>query len=187
MDDSYTVIEDTVRDTFARTVWSHKIQEKQADLYQQQYKVMQTVSIVCASMTSVGVLSTIFADQLWIKVLSAILSFATVFITAYFKIFDLSSLTKAHKESANKLLIVRNELTALIMSIKLKEKTVSELESYYKELLNKVNEIYRDAPQTTDKAVRLAKEALQVTGDNTFSVEEIDSYLPNTLKRGDSK
>jgi hypothetical protein len=61
MDDSYTVIEDTVRDTFARTVWSHKIQEKQADLYQQQYKAMQTVSIVCASMTSVGILSTFFS------------------------------------------------------------------------------------------------------------------------------
>lgn len=48
MADSYKIIEDTVRDTFARAVWSHKIQEKQADIYQSQYKVMQTVSIVCA-------------------------------------------------------------------------------------------------------------------------------------------
>ena len=187
MADSYKILEDTVRDTFARAVWSHKIQEKQADIYQSQYKVIQTVSIICASMTSVGILSTIFADQLWIKILSAVLSFVTVFITAYFKAFDLSTLTKAHKESANKLLTARNELTALIMVIRLKEKSVSELEDRYNELLAKLNEIYGDAPQTTDKAVALAKEALQVSEDNTFSVEEIDSYLPKTLQKGGNK
>lgn len=187
MADPYKILEDAVRDMFARAVWSHKIQEKQADIYQKQYKWMETVSIVCASMTSVGILSTIFADHMWIKIVSAVLSFVTVFVTAYFKVFDLSKLTQAHKDSANKLLMIRNELTGLLTSIKLKEKSSEELETRYQELLDKANEIYKDAPQTTDKAAKLAKEALQVTGDNTFSTEEIDSYLPKTLQRGGSK
>ncbi len=74
---------------------------------------METASIICASLTSVGILSTIFTDQLWINIVSTALSFITVFITAYFKSFDPNKLTKAHKEAANKLLIVRNELTGL--------------------------------------------------------------------------
>lgn len=187
MIDQYVILEDAVRDMFARAVWSHKTQEKQADIYQTQYKWMETVSIVCASLTSVGILSTIFTDQLWIKIVSAVLSFATVFVAAFFKSFDLNKLTKANKEAANKLLIVRNEITCLLTSIKLKEKPVSELEDRYCELMDKADEVYKDAPTTTDKAVRLAKEALQVTGDNTFSKEEIDSYLPEALQKGEKK
>ena len=145
---------------------------------------METVNIACASLTSVGILSTIFADQLWIKIASAVLSFVTVFIAAYFKSFDLNTLAKAHKEAANKLLIVRNEITCLLTSIKLKEKSVSELEEGYRKLMDKANEIYMAVPTTTDQAVDMAKDALQVTEDNTFSEEEIDSFLPPALQKG---
>ena len=184
MAEKYTVLEDATRDVFARAVWSHKVQEKQADIYQSRYKWMETISIICASLTSVGILSTIFTDKLWIKIVSSVLSFVTVFVSAYFKSFELVKLTKTHKETANKLLIVRNELEGLLMSIKLKETPVSELEKRYSELLKKGNDIYKNAPQTTDKAVKLAKKALQITGDNTFTDEEIDSYLPVSLQKG---
>ena len=53
--------------------------------------------------------------------------------------------------------------------------------------MDKANEVYKDAPTTTDKAVALAKKALQVTGDNTFSKDEIDSYLPPALQKGGKK
>ncbi len=52
-----------------------------------------------------------------------------------------SSKPKAHKEAA-KLLIVRNEITCLLTSIKLKEKSVSEPEEGYRKLMDKANEIY---------------------------------------------
>lgn len=187
MTDQYNILEDAVRDMYVRSVWSHKIQEKQADIYQKQYKVMEIISIICASLTSVGILSTIFADHLWIKILSAVLSFVTVFITAYFKSFDLNTLTKVHKEAANQLLIVRNEIICLLTLVKMKGKTVNELESRYQELMDKANEVYKDTPSTTDRAVKKAKEALQITGDNTFTKEEIDFYLPMALQKGGEK
>lgn len=56
----------------------------------------------------IGILSTIFADRLWIKIVSSILSFATVFIAAY---LNLNKLSKAHKKAANRPLIVQNEIT----------------------------------------------------------------------------
>ncbi len=187
MIDKYAVLEDAIRDLFARTVWSHKIQEKQADIYQRQFKWMETGNILCASLSSIGILSTIFTDQLWIKIVSAVLSFFSVFVATYYKSFDPSTLTKAHKDAANNLLAVRNEITALLTSVKLKEKTVPEIEEKYNDLVSKANKIYMRAPNTTDKAVRLAKEALQVKGDNSFSVEEVDSYLPAALQKGERK
>ena len=184
MADQYNILEDAVRDMFVRAVWSHKIQEKQADIYQKQYKCMETANILCASLASIGILSTIRHGELWIKIGSAFLSFATVFIGAYFQSFSPNKLAKVHKETANKLLIVRNEFTCLLTSIKLKKKPVSELGDRYRALMEKANEVYKDAPTTTDKAVDLAKKDLQVKGDNTFSEEEIDSYLPAALKKG---
>lgn len=53
--------------------------------------------------------------------------------------------------------------------------------------MDKANEIYMAVPTTTDQAVDMAKDALQVTEDNTFSEEEIDSYLPPALQKGGKK
>ena len=183
MDDQYNILEDAVRDMFVRAVWSHKAQEKQADIFQRQYKWMETINIICASLTSVGILSTFFADRLWVRIVSAVLSFVTVFIAAYFKSFKLNELTKSHKEAANELLIIRNQITCLLTSIKLKEKSVTELEESYCTLMEIANKTYRNAPITTDSAIKEAKKALNTTGDNTFSQEEIDSYLPPALKK----
>ena len=33
MDNEYAILEDSVRNTFGSVVWSHKIQEKQADIF----------------------------------------------------------------------------------------------------------------------------------------------------------
>ena len=57
MDDEYSILEDSVRNTFGSVVWSHKIQEKQADIYFSQYKCMETIKIATASLTSVGIVS----------------------------------------------------------------------------------------------------------------------------------
>ena len=57
MTTQFGILEDAVRDMFIRAVWSHKIQEKQADIYQKQYKWMETLNILCASLTSVGISS----------------------------------------------------------------------------------------------------------------------------------
>ena len=184
MEDQYNILEDAVRDIFVRAVWSHKIQEKQADIYQKQYKRMETWNIVFASMTSTGIISLCIWNELWIKIISAFLSFATVFIGAYFKSFAPHKMAKTHKEAANDLLIVRNEIICLLTSIKLKEKSVGELEDRYRALMEKANGVYKNAPSTTERAVELAKEALQVKGDNTFSEDETDSYLPAALRKG---
>ena len=110
MDNEYSILEDSVRNTFGSVVWSHKIQEKQADIYFLQYKCMETIKIATASLTSVGIVSLIFTDQMWLKVLSALISFVSVFISAFFKSFDLQTLVSAHNNSAQKMLKIRDEL-----------------------------------------------------------------------------
>lgn len=183
--EKYVIVEDAVRQSYASVTWSHKIQEKQSDIYAKQFGCMETLKIISASLTSAGIISTIFVDELWLKIISSLLSFATIFINSYFKSFNLQNLISQHKSAANNLLRIRENLLQLLIEIKTNLKSIIELSTEYKEIMQNLSTVYADAPSTTNKAVALASAALKVHGDNTYSNEEIDNFLPDSLKRGE--
>ena len=104
MDENHKLLYSEIEVKYVSVVWSHKIQEKQSDIYVGRYKKIETINIIAASLTTVGVVSIIFSDELWIKIISAILSFVTVFVGLYYKSFDLKALAQNHKNAANKLI-----------------------------------------------------------------------------------
>lgn len=183
MIDNYEMLEDVVRESYCGVVWSHKIQEKQSDIYFERFKKMETINILLASLTSAGIIAIIFTDPLWLKLVSAIFSFATIYITAYFKSFDLQKLFISHKTTACKLIYIRDQYKLLLTEIRLKNNTVENLFKKYNELVKETNTIYLEAPNTTDKAVENASIALKIKNDNSFSEEEIDSFLPTSLRK----
>ncbi len=183
MEEKYCKLESSVRDTLGSVVWSHKIQEKQADIYAKNFKVMETAKILSASLTSVGIVSLIFTDQFWIKIISALISFISVFISALFKSFDLQTMVGQHKAAANNLLAVRDDLKLLLLQIKLQQSNPDSLYDRYEEIVHQLDKVYADAPNTTDKAVDLARVALNITKDNTFTDGEIDGFLPVGLRK----
>ncbi len=181
--DNYDVMENVVRDSYSGVVWSHKIQEKQSDIYAKKFKTMEIINIGAASLTSVGIIAMVFTDPLWLKLVSALISFASVYITAYFRSFDLQKLITSHKATANKLVVVRDRYKVLLTEIKLQSDSVVNLLSKYDDLVKETDTIYLEAPSTTDKAVDRASKALKIKKDNTFSDEEVDSFLPISLRR----
>lgn len=183
MQNEYIALEDLVRTRYASVAWTHKIQEKQAEICDKKYHILATVNIFAASITSAGIFSLIFTDQTWLKIASAVVSFVIIFISALLKSFDLQSMAKANKETATKLVELRDELQTLILKIKLGEQTISSLTDEFEALQKRMHIVYSDAPKTTDAAVKMAEEALEVNGDNTFTEEEIDMMLPDALKR----
>ncbi len=182
--DSYSLLESVIRQTFASVVWTHKIQEKQGDIKEKHFRGMETVNIFCASLTSTGVLSIAFGqDQAWIKVATALLSFVTVFFGAYFKSFKMQDNIAKHRVTAAKLVAIRNDLVALIADTRLGKEDPDTIQNEYKRLLSKLHSVYSEAPATTEKAVKLAEEALVVKQDYTFSDEEINRFLPRELHK----
>lgn len=181
----YQVLLDLVRQNFASVVWTHKVQEKQADIYVEYYAKLQTMNIIAASITSCGIVSTIFAGdafQLVLKIVTATLSFFTLCITAYFKSFDLQTLGKQNKEAANQFLVIRNELLQIIGDIHIQKESLQDIEGRYSDIIRRLNELYVSAPSTTDKAVKRATQALNIKQEYTYSEEEIDRFLPASLR-----
>ena len=179
----YEVLLETVRQNFASVVWTHKIQEKQADIYAERYSLLETINIILAALTSCGIIS-LFSNEdcIGLKIITAILSFGTLSITAYFKSFDLKTLEKQHKDAANQFIVIRNELLQIISDVHMKIKPVEEIYTEYQTIMTHLNELYVSAPSTSDKAVDRASSALNVKREYTYSDEEIDKFLPPALK-----
>lgn len=181
------ILEDSIRQTFMRVVWTHKIHEKQAEIYNFSYKCLEIVKIASASLTSVGIITVLFSDKFCVKILSSFLSLITIFITAYFKSFDIPNLISLHRICANKLLRERENLQHLILDIHLGNVNVDQIDQQYKSINSTLMTIYNDAPQTTPNAVKKAGNALNInnnnSGDNYFSDDEIDANLPPLLRK----
>ena len=184
MEAQYQQLEDLVRARYASVAWTHKIQEKQAEIYDSRYSIMATINIVAATITSVGIISLLFTDQSWVKFASSIVSFVSVFLGAFMKTFDFSSMSKANKVAATKLVALRDELQTLLFKIRACTHPINELEQEFENIQQKIHTIYDEAPKTSDAAVKMAGESIKVKKDNSFSDEEIDLLLPDSLKRG---
>ena len=179
----YQLLLNTVKQTYASVVWTHKIQEKQADIIATRYKVFETIASIAEALTTAGIMATIFEDALWVKVCSAVLSFVSLAISAYFKSFDLQTIAKSHKEAANGFLLVRDDLLVIISDI-FRKKDLSAIDENYAKVRKTLNKLYTTAPQTTNKAVEIATKALGADKEYTFSAKEINRFLPDAL-RGD--
>lgn len=125
----------------------------------------------------------VFKDEFLVKLITALISLVSVFVSALFKSFDLKTMVSQHKVAANNLLEVRDQLKLILLQIRLKQESVQTIYEKYEGVVQQLDKVYTDAPNTTDKAVIRAREALNVSKDNTFTDDEIDSFLPIGLRK----
>ncbi len=181
--DKNNVLLAVARQNYASVVWTHKIQEKQAEIYAKEYKTLETINIIVAALTSCGIIASIFCSSIISQILTAVLSFITLGITAYFKSFDLKSLEAQNKTAANQFVAIRNDLLNVIATIKYSSKDVDETKSKYEDIIQRLNRLYIEAPQTTKEACELAEKALKEKKEYSFTDEEIDMFLPEGLRK----
>ena len=180
---NYQHLLDAVRQNYASVVWTHKIQEKQSDIYLSRYNHLQMIILTFTAFTSAGALS-LFSDpeSSLVKLITVITSFIALSITSYLKFFDFLALSKQNKDAANKLLTIRNELFLLISDLHMMNKDIDDLTSIHTDIVKRLNNLYLEIPTTTDKAVKHAAKALNINKEYTYTDEEIDHFLPDSLK-----
>ena len=183
MDSKYQIVLEEVKQNYASVVWTHKIQEKQADIYAKRYQILETVNIILAAATSCGIITTIFVDGIIAKIITAILSFGTLTITAYFRSFDIKSMEQHHRAAAKKFIVIRNRLLHVIAELHMKG-DLNEISREYESIVSDLNEAYVGAPSTTSVAVELAGQALNTKDEYSYTQEEIDCFLPPILRGG---
>lgn len=163
-------------------IYSHKTHEKQADLCAATLRHFKLAQIVLAALTTSGVLAILFTDEFWLKLVTALASLISLFVTGYMKGFDPGATAQKHRDTAADLWAIRESYLSLIAD--LTGGSVTDIDARQKrdELQDDLAAIYKSAPGTTPKAYGKAQEGLQQLEDYTFNPGEIDKFLPSALK-----
>lgn len=174
-------LEDQVRECYGRVVYTHKTHERMADqcaAILKKYKITQIILSALTSTAAIGVLTT---NETYIEIATVIVSFLTLFVSAYLKNFDPGATAQKHRDTAAKLWNVRESYLSLLTDLPQFPRDV--VVSRRDELQSELAGLYVGAPQTNGKAYEEAQDRLKNLEDMTFCDEEIDCFLPQSLKR----
>lgn len=171
-----------IRECYGRVVWTHKTQEKCADIIWERHKWIKILQIALSALTTTGILITVFGESPAAGITSAILSALLFGLNTYTKDYDLGEIAQKHTQSANNLWDIRERYLSLITDIKSELLSVEQIRKRRDELQEDLLNIYKGSPRTISKAYKKATEALNINEEMTFNENEIDNLLPKELR-----
>lgn len=174
-------LEDQIRECFGRVVYTHKTHERMADNCAQKLNQFKVAQIVLTAVTSTGAVGVVVTNKAWLEIATVVVSFLTLFVTTYLKNFDLGSTAQKHRDAAAKLWNVRECYLSLLTDLPTIDRQAAV--ERRDELQSMLAALYQSAPQTDGKAYSEAQKRLQKMQDMTFNADEIDCFLPLSLKR----
>lgn len=177
------ILEAQLRELYGRTVWTHKTQEKCADILRARNHNMKILQIVLSALTTTGILFTVFGDNQALGIISAILSAILFTLNAYFQKYDLGEIAQKHSESASDIWNIREQYLSLLTDLNTGRIDLEKVSEKRDELQNDLFNVYKGAPRTLSKAYKKATEALKMNEELTFSKEEINNLLPLELRK----
>lgn len=180
------ILTEQLQEFYANIYLNQKMHELQSEIYRDRYDFLQTIQILLAAVTSAGIISIIFADEFFLKLLAAVFAMITTAISGYFKVYDLNAMAQKHKESALKLLDLRHRFLMLLCEIKMyriDEQTAVEKRDAW---MMEPEKVYDSAEDVSHMAYQHALRVLKEKDRYTFTEEEIKKMLPEYL-RDDSK
>lgn len=176
-------LESQIRELYGRVVWTHKTQEKCADIILKQHVRIKIAQIVLSAITTTGVLIAVFGNNQTIGVITAILSAILFGLNTYTKDYDLGEIAQKHTAAAVDLWNVREKYLSLLTDLSIKKVSVDEIIEKRDRLQNELFNIYNGAPRSINKAYLEATKGLKSNEEMTFTDIEIDCLLPKELRK----
>lgn len=177
------VLEAQIRECFGRVVYTHKTQEKCADIVLRIHKRLKLTLIIISAVVTTSLLIKLFGDNQWALMVGVILSTILFGLNTYMKDFDLGEIAQKHINAANELWDIRETYLSLLTDIKAEQLSVDQIINQRDELQKRLHNIYSGSPRTTSKAYQQASKSLKVNEEMTFSDQEIDAFLPRKLRK----
>lgn len=177
-----------IEERFVKTAWTHKIHEKQADIYERKQNRNKFWLAFISSVTTTSAVATIFAEfELdWIlDIITAILATISTYLTLRYKDNILEEKRQANKVYAIKCLSIRNKYESLLVDIKSGHLNSPDLISNEREHIEQLAVQLREydvQPPVSDQAVSAANKALKINQETQTSDEEIQKIVPLYLQ-----
>jgi hypothetical protein len=188
-DPGRTALEAQMRECFGRVVYSAKTHEKCADLCMDRLQWIKVAQIILSAITTGGLLTAILGDPKITQVamiISTLVSTILLVLTTYMKDVDPGQQAEKHKKTASELWDIRESYLSILSDLHDGNLDIPASREKRDELQSRLATIYATAPRTNSKAYAIASNGLTVEQEMTFSDEEIDKFLPVTLRRAPS-
>lgn len=177
-----------IRQTFANTVFTHKVQEVAAENKEKKGNCIKIFNIILTSLVLIFlVLQLIFSDKFFLTYISAGITIGEIIFLIVQLSFDFDKQMIFHKNSALKYMQLRDKYRSLIVDIM--NDTISEQSLISKrDLLQSEYQVISDlSPQTGGNEYEEAQKRLNMRGvvkseQFTWSDEEVDRFLPEELR-----
>lgn len=177
------ILESQLRENYGKIVYSHKTQEKCADLLTTRNNRIKNLQILLAALITTGLLVRVFKGQEWALIVSTILSAIQFALTSFLKEYNLGETIQKHATAALELLDIREEYLSLLTDVKAGLISTEDVIKRREELQEDLSKTYKGSPRTFSRAYLKAQKALQKDEELTFSDEEIDNFLPRPLRK----
>lgn len=178
------VLEGQLRECYGRAVYSHKTHEKCADILLSRLALVKRWQIILSAAATGGFITTIVGGGVTAAILGALVSGTLLVLNAYTKDYDLGELAQKHKQAANDIWLVREQYLSLLTDLRSEGKAPGDLLRERDRLVAELHSVYAGSPSTNSAAYKKAQEGIQKNQEMTFSDQEIDSLLPESLRSG---
>ena len=183
MDEQKKILESQIREIYGRVVYTHKTHEKCADVLKERSDRFKFFEIFLSAATTTSILVVVFGDGKLFQIIAAVCATILLAITLYSKDFNLLAIAEKHKQAALNILELREKLLSVLVDIRIGNEDVKSLQQRRDDINEQLINVYRGAPKTIHKAYQIASKALQKKEEFTFSDEEIDKFLPESLRK----
>ena len=174
-------LESQIREAYGRVTYSQTCHDKFINRTVKLVDRIKVAQIVLSAITTSGFVVAIFSDDNIASILGAIVSLALLILNTYIKNFDLSGIAQEHKKASDLLWKIREEYVSLLTDFEMLDS--NDIRNKRDELQERTSEVYSNSPRTDAKSYTAAQKALKTEEEQTFSEEEIDIMLSNSIRR----
>lgn len=176
-----STLEGQLREMYGRVVYTQKSHEKMADQYVWRYKALKLAEVTLSSVSAGSLLLAVFGENHAGTVIGALLSTLLLGLLLFFKEAAMGETAQRHSEVGAKLWGMRERLLSLLVDMKGGQPAGESRRK--RDLINEqLEQIYRSAPRTNNKAYAAAQVALKSSEELFFSQAELDYLLPEALR-----
>lgn len=173
--------ESQIREAFGRVTYTQTCHEKKIQRLLKKNESIKIGQIVLSALTTGSFLVTIFSNEKISGIIGAIFSLSLLILNTYTKNFNLVESAQKHQRASDLLWKIREEYVSLLTDFELLDS--NEIMCKRDNLQGRTAEVYSNSPRTDSQSYAEAQKALKTEEEQTFSEEEIDVMLPNSIRR----
>ena len=182
-EDRTNLLDAQLRESFGRVVYTHKVHEKEADILLARLARIKLAQIILPAISTAGFVTVLLGTGWWGSLVGGVFSTALLALNLYTRNYDLGQQAQQHRDAAINVWAIREKYLSLITDLAMGCESLSNMRLKRDALTDELKEIYAKSPNTTEAAYKKAQKALKLQGEMTFSVAEVDAFLPQALRR----